>query len=159
MKNKNSSWIDNIETKMRIESLDEIIYTSIENAVDNIESSYGVNHSNWKWGDAHSVTHRHLLSKVRFLNWLFDLGVGPYRTGGSDKTPNAGGYSFHKPYHQTSGASMRRIVDFSNLNPGTPTRPTNLSSSGFRFFDNPHCARRLRKNEIQEISRNFILPI
>ena len=49
LKNKNSSWIDNIETKMRIESLDEIIYTSIANAVDNIESSYGVNHSNWKW--------------------------------------------------------------------------------------------------------------
>jgi penicillin amidase len=112
---------------MRIESLDEIIYKSIANAVENIESSYGINHSNWKWGDAHSVTHRHLLSKVRFLNWLFDLGVGPYRTGGSDKTPNAGGYSFHKPYHQTSGASMRRIVDFSNLNETQFILPTGQS--------------------------------
>ena len=127
LKNKNSSWIDNIETKLKIESLDEIIYTSIVGAVDELESNYGINHSNWKWGDAHSVTHRHLLSKVRFLNWLFDLSVGPYRSGGSDKTPNAGGYSFHKPYHQTSGASMRRIVDFSNLNETQFILPTGQS--------------------------------
>ena len=80
------------------------------------------------------MTHKHLLSKIRILNWIFDFSVGPYRTGGSDKTPNAGGYSFHKPYHQTSGASMRRIVDFSNMNETQFILPTGQSG----ISNSPH---------------------
>ena len=53
--------------------------------------------------------------------------MGPYRSGGSDKTPNAGGYSFQDPYNQTSGASMRRIVDFSDLNETQLILPTGQS--------------------------------
>ena len=53
--------------------------------------------------------------------------MGPYRSGGSDKTPNAGGYSFQDPYNQTSGASMRRIVDFSDLNATQLILPTGQS--------------------------------
>jgi len=68
-----------------------------------------------------------MLSKVRFLNWLFNLDVGPFRSGGSDKTPNAGGYSFNEPFHQTAGASMRRIVDFNNLNKTQFIIPTGQS--------------------------------
>ena len=86
-----------------------------------------MNVSNWKWGDAHALTHKHMLSDVKFLNWFFDLEVGPYRSGGSDKTPNAGGYSFNKPYKQTAGASMRRIVDFSNMNETQFIIPTGQS--------------------------------
>jgi len=131
LKYRKSSWIDNIETKMKIESLDDIIYISIKDAVIDVENRYGYNYSNWKWGDAHTVTHKHMLSKVKFLNWLFDLSVGPYRSGGSDKTPNAGGFSFQKPFHQTSGASMRRIVDFSNLNETQFILPTGQSGVPF----------------------------
>ena len=93
---------------------------------------YGSNWTNWKWGDAHTVTHRHTLSGVQLLDWLFNLNVGPYRSGGSDKTPNAGGYSINNPYFQTSGASMRRIVDFDNLNETQfilPTGQSGLSNS------------------------------
>ena len=39
LKNKNSSWIDNIETKLRIEFLDEIIYTSITNALTTLKAA------------------------------------------------------------------------------------------------------------------------
>ena len=97
------------------------------NAVEEIENKYGINHTNWKWGDAHSVTHPHMLSEISILDKIFQLSVGPYRSGGSDKTPNAGGYSFRNPYNQTSGASMRRIVDFSNLNETQFILPTGQS--------------------------------
>jgi penicillin amidase len=70
-----------------------------------------------------------MLSDVKFLNWLFRLDVGPFRSGGSDKTPNAGGYSFNDPYRQTAGASMRRIVDFSNMNETQFILPTGQSGN------------------------------
>tara|TARA_B100000029_G_scaffold43439_2_gene40262 strand:+ start:4863 stop:7262 length:2400 start_codon:yes stop_codon:yes gene_type:complete len=122
-----SSWIDNITTKDHIETLDEIITRSIIDAVNELEDTYGVNVSNWKWGDAHALSHKHMLSDVTFINWLFDLDVGPYRSGGSDKSPNAGGYSFNRPYRQTAGASMRRIVDFGNMNETQFIIPTGQS--------------------------------
>jgi len=122
-----SSWIDDIRTTDHKESLNEIIAKSVRDAVSELEGRYGVNVSNWKWGDAHALTHKHMLSEVPFLNWMFNLNVGPFRSGGSDKTPNAGGYSFNKPYHQTAGASMRRIVDFSNMNETQFVIPTGQS--------------------------------
>ena len=45
----------------------------------------------------------------------------------SNKTPNAGGFSLKTPYNQTAGASMRRIVDFSNLNKTKFILPTGQS--------------------------------
>lgn len=122
-----SSWIDNIKTKNHKETLQEIIRKSMVDAVQELESKYGVNVSNWKWGDAHALSHKHMLSEIKLINWLFDLEVGPYRSGGSDKTPNAGGYSFNRPYKQTAGASMRRIVDFSNMNETQFVIPTGQS--------------------------------
>lgn len=122
-----SSWIDNITTPNHVETLNEIISKSVADAIIELEESFGINISNWKWGDAHSLTHPHMLSKVKILDKLFNLNVGPYRSGGSDKTPNAGGYSFNKPYHQTAGASMRRIVDFSKMNETQFILPTGQS--------------------------------
>ena len=68
----------------------EIIKSSVLDAISEIDQKFGGNWSNWKWGDAHSLTHKHLFYKNKFINWLFDLSVGPYRSGGSNKTPNAG---------------------------------------------------------------------
>ena len=127
LKTGKSSWVDNITTPNHVETLNEIMAKSVADAVIELENNYGVNVSNWKWGDAHTLTHPHMLSDVKFLNWFFKLDVGPFRSGGSDKTPNAGGYSFNKPYHQTAGASMRRIVDFSNMNETQFILPTGQS--------------------------------
>ena len=49
-------------------------------------------------------------------------------------TPNAGGYSLHKGFNQTSGASMRRIVDFSDLNRTNMILPTGQSG----LHNSPH---------------------
>ena len=42
------------------------------------------------WGNAHQVTHKHTLGDVPGLNLLLNLNVGPFKSGGSDGTPNAG---------------------------------------------------------------------
>ena len=100
---------------------------SFLDACEHINTHYGPNWSNWKWGNAHQVTHKHTLGDVPGLNLLLNLNVGPFKSGGSDGTPNAGGYSRSIPFTQTSGASMRRIVDFSNLNESKIIIPTGQS--------------------------------
>ena len=122
-----SSWVDNINTKEHVETIVDIIDMSIHSGIDNVIKKFGPNWSNWKWGNAHSLTHRHILGDNKILNYLLSLNVGPFLSGGSDVTPNAGGYSLNRGFKQTSGASMRRIVDFSNLDETQMIIPTGQS--------------------------------
>ena len=73
------------------------------------------------------MTHQHILSKVKILDYLLSLSVGPFKSGGSSLTPNAGGYAFGKSFKQTSGASMRRVVDLSIMNNTKAIMPTGQS--------------------------------
>jgi len=126
---KTSSWFDDINTENKVEGFNDVVLKSLGDAYEKIVKDYGDNDSNWKWGDAHSLTHKHTLSKVKILDYLFSLSVGPYRSGGSSLTPNAGGYSVNKSFKQTSGASMRRIVDFSKMNNTQMILPTGQSGN------------------------------
>ena len=127
LSNGNSSWIDDIRTKNKIESIEEILKISFVNGVEDIEKILGHNINNWEWGRAHYLTHNHILGSKKILDKIFGFNVGPYLSGGSDKSPNAGSYSFSKPYAQTAGASMRRVVDFNNLNETQQIIPTGQS--------------------------------
>ena len=123
----NSSWIDDITTRDKIETLYDIIKKAIHNGINDIENYVGPNINNWQWGRAHSLTHEHKLGSSKVLDWIFGFNIGPYFSGGSDKSPNAGGYSFNDPYKQIAGASMRRIVNFDNLNETYMVIPTGQS--------------------------------
>ena len=123
----NSSWIDDITTRDKIETLHDIIKKAIHNGINDIENYVGPNINNWQWGRAHSLTHEHKLGSSKILDWIFGFNIGPYFSGGSDKSPNAGGYSFNHPYKQIAGASMRRIVNFDNLNETYMVIPTGQS--------------------------------
>ena len=127
LKGKPNSWVDDIRTKNKKETIEEIIQRSTKSGVEMVVSKYGPNWSNWKWGEAHSLTHKHILGRNKILNYLFNFNIGPFLSGGSDVTPNAGGYSLDNGFYQTSGASMRRIVDFSNLNNTQMIIPTGQS--------------------------------
>ena len=124
---KKSSWIDDIRTKNKIESFDEILKRSFINGVNDIENYAGHNMENWTWGRVHYLTHNHKVGSKKILDWLFSFNVGPFLSGGSDKSPNAGSYSFSEPFAQTAGASMRRVVDFNNLNETQQIIPTGQS--------------------------------
>ena len=134
MKNHNNKWVDDIRTPNKKETINDIISISIKNGIQDIVDNFGPNWSNWKWGYAHSLTHKHILGDINLLDYLFNLNIGPYLSGGSDVTPNAGGYSLLKGFNQTSGASMRRIVDFSDMNKTSMILPTGQSG----LHNSPH---------------------
>ena len=48
---------------------------------------------NWEWGRVHYLTHNHKVGSKKILDLIFNFNVGPYLSGGSDKSPNAGSYS------------------------------------------------------------------
>ena len=130
----NSSWVDDVTTRNKIETLDEVLTQSFINGIHDIERVAGHNINNWEWGRVHYLTHKHKIGSKKILDWIFGLNVGPYLSGGSDKSPNAGSYSFSDPYTQTAGASMRRVVDFSNLNETQQIIPTGQSG----LYNSPH---------------------
>tara|TARA_B100000700_G_scaffold263947_1_gene301363 strand:+ start:49 stop:876 length:828 start_codon:yes stop_codon:yes gene_type:complete len=132
--NRTSTWIDDITTNNKVENINEVINYAFINSIKEIENKFGNDWSNWKWGNAHFLTHNHILGKSRVLDLLFGLNIGPFPTGGSDGTPNAGGYSRIESYKQISGASMRRIVDFNNLDSSKVIIPTGQSG----LYNSPH---------------------
>ena len=122
-----SSWFDNIETRNIVENNHTIIRKSIIDGIKYVIKKYGDKKENLQWGKAHSLTHNHLLGKIKTLNKIFKFNVGPFKSGGSDKTIRAGGFNYSDPFKQTAGASMRRIVDLSNLEEIDMILPTGQS--------------------------------
>lgn len=113
---KNSSdWFDDITTP-EVESRNDIIYKSILDAIMELENSLGMNTDLWIWGKVHTLTHKHELGKLKILNKLFGLNVGPFPKGGSSGTISKGQYKNLSNYDITIGPSMRLIVDFNDLN-------------------------------------------
>ena len=153
----NNSWVDDIKTKDKIETVNDLVRNSLLDTHKYLTKNFGPNKSNWKWGDAHTVTHQHIIGKNKILDYLFKFNVGPFRSGGSEGTPNAGGYSTALKFKQTSGASMRRIVDFNNMNMTSIILPT--GQSGLR--KSPHYKDQSRKYSkgqyrITYFDKNFI---
>ncbi len=122
-----STWVDNIQTPDYVETLSDIVQQSLVSAVDEIEHLVGSDPVGWSWGKVHTLTHPHDLGKVALLDKLFSFNVGPFITGGSGNSVNNGGFSYDKPYVHDFGPSMRRIVDFSNLNETQFVLPTGQS--------------------------------
>ena len=121
-----SDWFDDITTNKK-ESMDDILKASISDAVENIEKTIGSNTDEWKWSAVHTLTHNHTLGVVKILDKVFSFNVGPYPAGGSAGTINKGEYILLSNYDKTIGPSMRRIVDFDNLNNTQFILPTGQS--------------------------------
>jgi penicillin amidase len=132
LKEHTSSWFDNITTPQKTETIEDVLKTSLFDGINIIIKEGGKAGESKRWGNAHTLTHPHLLGEVEVLNKIFKFNVGPFLSGGSDKTIRAGGFSYTDPFRQTAGASMRRVVDFDNLdeiNFILPTGQSGLSHS------------------------------
>ena len=127
--NKNSPWWDNVRTK-HVETRDEVILQSLKDAIEFLSKRLGREPGGWTWEKLHHLTFEHPIGKQKPFDYLFN--VGTYDVGGNSTTVNNTEYHYSDSTFKTLvGASMRRIVDMSDI--AHPQSVLTLGQSGQPF--------------------------
>ncbi len=126
LQNKNSVWIDNVNTPEK-ESFDDIVVQSFKETVDELSEQLGTDVEQWQWGKIHSFSLNHPLGVVPALNKILKLNRGPFEVPGSYHTVCPYSYSFNNLYKATHGASERHIFDTKDWDNSQTIIPTGTS--------------------------------
>jgi penicillin amidase len=105
---ESSPWFDDVTTDA-VESRDDIIRASLEEAVNEVRDRLGSDPRLWRWGTLHTVELRHPFGLRAPLNVIFN--VGPFPFSGASTALMSGEYSFNSPYVVQVGPSFRQIFD------------------------------------------------
>jgi len=127
-----SPWFDDPDTP-EVEGLDEVIFKSFKEAVIYLDGQLGGKVDDWKWGKLHTLTFYHPFGKSSPLMGYF-LNIGPFPMGGSFASVNPQPYRLSKPWEGYHGASLRYIIDFSNMKNSRRVIPAGISGN----FMSPH---------------------
>jgi len=127
-----SPWLDNPDTP-EVETIDTIISKSFKAAVAVLNQALGPNIDDWSWGKLHTLTFYHPFGKSSALMGYF-LNIGPFPVGGSMATVNPQPYRLSEPWDVHHGASLRYIIDFSNMKHSRRVIPAGISGN----FMSPH---------------------
>lgn len=133
-----SSFYDNIRTEAR-ETREDIVLKSMQDAILFLSDSLGSEPFEWRWEQLHTLTLKPPLfgraaedpNAPGALKLIVDniLSKGPYSVVGHGMSVNNGQYSWEQPFEMTLGASVRRIVDFSDLSATRSVLPTGQSGN------------------------------
>lgn len=124
---KNNNWTDNIETKEKEESLEELITSSFQQTIKALIKTAGDKPAEWSWSDYHTLTLKHPLGQKKILDKIFDLNRGPFHVGGSYHTVCPYSYSYNNPYVVDHGASHRQIYSLADWDDSWSVIPTGNS--------------------------------
>lgn len=129
---ENSVWWDDVSTKDKIETKQEIISKSFINTFDFLQNQLGENVEDWKWSRVASVEYEHAIGKAGGLLRKF-FNVGPFKTNGGDQVINNQIFSIDSTgvYKIIAGPSTRRVVDFSDVDNSLAILPTGQSGNVF----------------------------
>jgi penicillin G amidase len=118
---------------------DSLIVLSMRESVLELLASYGPNTTEWRWENLHTLTLGPALfsqaaqdpNAPRALKLIVSniLSSGPHPVEGHSMTVNNTQYEWHAPYAQVLGASIRRIVDLSDLSKSESIIPTGQSGN------------------------------
>ena len=107
-----SPWWDNRNTPA-IESRADTLGVAWHATITHLQDSLGKNPTDWGWGNAHTLTHKHPLAKQQPLDWLFN--VGPFAApGGRELLNNMSHAIGPAPWAVSYGPSTRRLIDFAD---------------------------------------------
>ncbi|MDY6917248.1 MAG: penicillin acylase family protein [Chloroflexota bacterium] len=125
-----NSWWDDIETVDVVETRDDILVRSFEEAYEKMVAAFGSDRSEWKWGSLHTATF--------VSNPLGQSGVGlienmvnrgPFAVnGGTSAVNNTVWYTTADGFAVQGLPSMRMIVDLSDLTQSVTVHTTGQSS-------------------------------
>jgi penicillin amidase len=145
LNDSSSVWFDDIGTAQP-ENKNDIIRSSLVEALSELENKFGKDPASWQWGKLHKVIMKHTFSGVSGILDKY-INIGPYSISGDGTTLFNTEYPFvkgiknfpqfnHQPFENSVGPAMRYIFDFSKpaefqviLNSG---QSGNLMSDHFR---------------------------
>ncbi|PWL38740.1 penicillin acylase family protein [Flagellimonas aquimarina] len=128
---KSGKWWDNIHTKNKIETRDDIVLKSFADAWHSIINDFGEDSSQWTWDRVHTLEHEHPIGQVPSLRKFFN--VGPFPVTGTKEVINNMAFPYDSTgfYRVNSGPSTRRIIDFSDVENSISILPTGQSGNPF----------------------------
>ncbi len=106
-----SVWCDIIQSKQS-ESCQDIAKLALDDAIVELQNTYGANIETLRWGNAHTAQHRHpTLGEVPFLKWFVNIEQS---TSGGDNTLMRGKSSGapSAPFENVHASAYRGIYDF-----------------------------------------------
>ena len=106
-----SVWFDRIDTAP-VEGRDDIIRTSLKDAVRFLKNVRGDDIKEWTWGSLHQAEFQHLFGENALLRPIFN--EGPFPTAGSHSTVNNGYYRLDQPFVNDVGPAMRMVFDMAD---------------------------------------------
>jgi len=127
-----SPWFNNVETKDRIETMDDLFYQAALDAAEELGSSLGKNPNKWIWGKVHQVEFVSPIRREGFGKGL--VGGGSHPAPGSGETLCRGWYEFNDPFGVTHFASLRMVADLGDKDKVLAVLPGGVSGRVF----NPH---------------------
>jgi penicillin G amidase len=129
IKNQESPWWDNVNTKKTKETQTMILNHSLHEAIASLNQQLGEEVSTWKWERVHQLEFKHPLGSVALLKPFFNVGV--FSIAGSNEVINNTLFVYTDEVFHTvkAGPSTRRIIDFSDVENSWSILPTGQSGN------------------------------
>ena len=161
-----SVWWDNITTKDKVETRNDVVNLSFKNAISFLQNQLGENIENWTWNRVISVEYEHVIGKAGGLLRAF-FNVGPFETIGGNEVINNQIFKLDSTgyYKVNAGPSTRRIIDFSDVENSRAIVPTGQSGNVFsthykdqtqKFLEGTFVKMKLNQVEIEQ-SKNVLV--
>ena len=109
---KNDPWFDDIRTKDKTETLEDLFHLAALKAKGFLNPVLGPDPEKWQWGKVHTLELVNPILRKGLGKEL--LGSGPMPIGGSGETLYRGWYDYDKPFQVTHCAALRMVADFSD---------------------------------------------
>jgi len=124
-----SVWWDDVSTKDKKETKQDIITKSVKNTVLFLGNQLGGSVDGWTWDKVHTVEHKHSIGEVAALRKYFN--VGPFKVIGGNEVINNLMFKLDSTgiYKVYAGPSTRRVIDFSDVENSMSILPTGQSGN------------------------------
>jgi len=161
-----SVWWDNVKTKDNVETKSQIVNKSFLEALQSLESEFGVHMKTWTWDKLHTIEHPHPIWQVAALRSFFN--VGPYPIHGTREVINnlAFPYDESRMFKVSAGPSTRRVIDFSDIENSMSILPTGQSGNPFSehyddqaemYVNGEFRKMLLNEKEIKDTSKSLLI--
>jgi penicillin amidase len=130
-------WWDDVTTKDKIETRDDILLAAMINARKEITSLMARDTDQWQWGKLHKVRLHNQTLGVSGIKPIEDLfNRGDYQLGGGPAVVNAMAYDDREGYAVTEGPTMRMLIDLGDLDASRWVNQSGVSGHAYnRHYD------------------------